>query len=146
MAEIVDIMDFAADETAPEFYVGEDHFVCVPDIPLGIMQRVAGIRDIQKTVMTTGDLDGLLGIFDELLTPESAVLFRACVNNKKTIGIRRLMKILPWIMEQFGLRPTQPSSPSSSGSSDGETGTSSEDIVSFEVSTQLELLPVMHST
>lgn len=126
MAEIVKIMDFAAGETAPDFWVGDDHFDCVPDIPLGMMQQLANLRDIQKIVTETGNLVGLLKIFDELLTPESATLFRVCVEEKKTIGIRRIMKILPWMMEQFGLHPTQPSSPSSPGSNDGEIGTSSE--------------------
>jgi hypothetical protein len=138
MAEIVKIMDFAADEVAPEFWVGEDHFVCVPDIPLGIMQKVSNLRDVQKAVMEHGDLDGLLEIFDDLLTPASAVLFHACVNEKKTIGVRRLMKILPWVMEEFGMRPTQPSLPSSTGQSDGVTGTSSEDGASHKALIQHE--------
>lgn len=129
MATTVVIKDFAADETALEFNVGSDHFTCVPDIPLGIMQQVTKMRDFQnriKTDATTDVVEDILAVFDELLTAESAALFRECVKVKKTIGVRRLMLILPWIMEEFGLRPTQPSSPSSDGSNDEVTGTSSE--------------------
>jgi hypothetical protein len=134
MADIVEIMDFAADDVAIDFWVGEDHFFAVPDIPLGLMQKIVKIRDVQKTVTETGNIDGIIDIFDELLDEESAALFRVCIEQKKTIGIRRLMKILLWLMEQYGLHPTQPSSPSSDGLSDGVTGTSSTDGVSLEVS------------
>jgi hypothetical protein len=105
------------------------------------MQKIVKIRDVQKTITETGSIEGIIEIFDELLKAESAQLFRACVYTKKTIGIRRLMKILPWLMEQYGLHPTQPSSDSSSGSSDGVTGTSSADGVSAVDQTQHVLLP-----
>lgn len=120
-------MDFAVEDTAPEFMVGpENHFVCNPDIPLSIMQQVKNFKNLQQTVSDTGDLEPLLGLFDQLLDARSAALFRQCVENK-TIGLRRISKIVPWIMEEYGLgRPTMPSSPSSSGLSDGETGSSSQ--------------------
>jgi len=121
-------MDFAADDTVPEFYVGpENHFVCVPDIPLGLMQQITRFRDLQKQLQETGDLTQILDLFDQLLTPTSAELFHKLVS-ERVIGVKRLMKILPWIMEEYGLgHPTQPSSPSSSGSNDGETGPTSPD-------------------
>lgn len=140
MADQVQIMDFAADDEEIEFYVGPDRFVCVPDVPLGMMQKVTQLRNIRAVVEEQGgDLEPILQIFDELLTPESATLFRECITVKKTIGVRRLMKILPWIMEKYGLRPTQPSTPSLDGSVDGESGTSSTDGVSPEASTSDEL-------
>lgn len=146
MAEIVEIMDFAADDVVIEFYVGPDHFLCAPDIPLGIMQKITGLRNLQETVDKEG-MEPVLAVFDEFLSPESAVLFRECVEKKKTIGLRRIMRILPWIMEKYGLRPTQPSSPLSSGLSDGETGISSTagasplGITESQVSEQQTLFP-----
>ena len=138
MADNVQIMDFAAGDTSPDFYVGsENHFVCVPDIPLGIMQQIARFRDVQKTLTESGDLEPILQLMDQLLMDESAHLFRERVKDK-TIGVKRLMKILPWIMEEFGLRPTQPSTPSSPGQSDGETGTTSTDGASPSESTSLD--------
>lgn len=129
MAEVVEIMDFAADDVEIMFNVGPDRFYCAPDIPLGLMQKIAGMRDLQETAEKDG-LEPILLVFDEFLTEESAVLFSACVNVKKTIGLRRIMRILPWILEKYGLRPTQPSSPSLDGLSDGEFGTSFTDGVS----------------
>lgn len=120
------VMDFAEGDKIPEFYVGpENHFVCVPDIPLGIMQQVKNFKDLEKKIGETGDLESVLTIFDQLLDERSAQLFRERVVDK-TIGIRRISKIIPWLLEEYiGGRPTQPSQPSLDGSSDGETGSSS---------------------
>lgn len=145
MAEIVEIMDFAADDVEIFFNVGPDRFHCAPDIPLGLMQKIAGLRNLQETVEKEG-MEPLLLVFDEILTPVSATLFRVCVSEKKTIGLRRIMRILPWIMEKYGLRPTPPSSLSLNGLDDGETGTSSTDGVSplgLPMSQAVE--PQMHS-
>lgn len=119
-------MDFAADDTVPEFNVGpENHFVCVPDIPLSIASQIAKFKELRKGLDETGDVSPLLDLFDELLDARSAALFRERVEDK-TIGIKRISKIIPWILEEYGLgHPTQPSSTSSDGSSDGETGQSS---------------------
>jgi hypothetical protein len=145
MAEIVEIIDFAADDVEIKFDVGEDRFYCAPDIPLGIMQKITGLRNIQDKLESEG-MEPVLLVFDEFLTPGSAMLFRECVKVKKTIGLRRIMKILPWIMEQYGLRPTQPSSPSSDGLSDGESGSNSTAGVSpLGIPMSLVSEPQMHS-
>lgn len=142
----VNIMDFAAGDSAPEFYVGpENHFVCVPDIPLGIMQQVSKFRDVQKTLQETGDMEPILGLFDQLLVAESAHLFRQRVTDR-TIGVVRLMKILPWIMEQFGMgHPTPPPAPSSDGLDGGVTGSTSTDGASPSESTSSESPLEKHS-
>ena len=141
MAEIVKIKDFAADDVEIDFWVGDDHFFAAPDIPLGIMQQMTKLRNIQKHIEEHG-LNPLLDLFDEFLDEDSAQLFRECVTVKKTIGVHRIMRILPWLMEQYGLRPTQPSTPSLDGLSDGETGSSSTDGVSPLVSIQPD--PLLH--
>jgi hypothetical protein len=122
----VAIIDFAEGDTVPEFNVGPgNHFVCVPDIPLGILQQVKNFRNLEGQITETGDLEPILRLFDELLDESSAQLFRMRVADK-TIGVKRISKIIPWILEEYGMdRPTQPSSPSLTGSSDGETGSSS---------------------
>lgn len=145
MAEIVEIMDFAADDVEIMFNVGPDRFFCAPDIPLGVMQKIGGLKNLQATVETDG-MEPVLLVFDEFLTPQSAVLFRECVGVKKTIGLRRIMRILPWIMEKYGLRPTQPSSPSSDGLNDGESGSSFTAGVSpLGIPTLPDSVPPMHS-
>jgi hypothetical protein len=128
MADIVQIMDFAADDITPEFRVGQHHFKCVPDIPLGLAQQVANFKTFRKELEETGSMEPLLELFDQLLEDEetgSATRFRECIKARE-IGIKRISKIIPWILEEYGLgHPTQPSSPSSDGLSDGETGPTS---------------------
>lgn len=145
MAEIIEIVDFAADDVEIKFDVGADRFFCAPDIPLSLMQKITGLKNLQETIENVG-MEPVLVVFDEFLTPESAVLFRECVSVKKTIGLRRIMRILPWIMEQYGLRPTQPSSPSLDGLSDGESGINSTVGVSpLGIPTSQLSEPQMHS-
>lgn len=151
MAETVEIMDFAADDVVVDFYVGKDHFVALPDIPLGLMQQISKLRNVKQLIEENGDLNVIFDIFNNLLTPDSAVLFRECVEVKKTIGIMRLMRILPWLMEKYGMYPTQQPKPSSDGSLGDETGSSSTDGAPQSVSTpsthqQLELLPPSTTT
>jgi hypothetical protein len=126
MADIVQIMDFAADDTAPEFMVGPHYFKCAPDIPLSLAQQIAQFKQFKETLEESGSMEPLLALFDQLLDEESAALFRDCVA-KRIIGIKRIMRIIPWILEEYGLgHPTQPSSPSSPGSNDGGTGPTSQ--------------------
>lgn len=73
--------------------------------------------------------ESIFEIFDQLLIEESAKVFRERAMSKGDRGIdvqRQLMPILYYLLEQYGVRPTQPSSDSSSGSlnvTDGITST-----------------------
>lgn len=125
MADEVVIKDFTVSDTNIEFKNRGKTFEAYPDLPLDIMQNLGKFKRMTKTLEEEG-MEPVLELFDALLLPQSASLFRAEVKNKN-IGIKTLMGIIPWLLEQYGLRPTQPSSPSSTGLDDGETGTSFED-------------------
>jgi hypothetical protein len=130
MADAVEIKDFSFSVDPIPFTINEDVFECVPELPLWAMQQMARINQVSEAIKEHG-VEPILEVFDIFLLEDSAVRFRERVmDRKKPIGIRHIMAILPWLLEQYGVRPTQPSLPSSNGSNDGETGTSSEDGVS----------------
>lgn len=121
----VEIRDFSYVEVSHPFKIGDDVFHALPDVPFDMLAQVTKLSNVEQSIRQYG-ADVVLEIFTSFLQDNSAQLFKQRVAEKK-IGLKKVMEILPWLMEKFGLRPTQPSSNSSDGSSDGETGTSSTD-------------------
>ena len=113
----------------------EDIYFAVPDLPLGLMGHLSKFRNITKNTENF-DVNELLSIFDELLVEESAQLVRKRVE-EKMFGVKAMMTVIPWLIEQYGLRPTQPSLPSLSGSDGDETGMNSTGGALVEVSIPL---------
>lgn len=112
----VEPIPFRLSDTTPMLYA-------VPDLPLSMIQSLSKFRNITKN-SDEFDEESLLLIFEELLTDEAMGQLRELVQ-RKIFGVKAMMTVIPWLLEQYGLRPTQPSSPSSSGSGDDGTGTSS---------------------
>lgn len=121
----VEIRDFSYVQVSHPFRIGDDVFHALPDVPFDMLAQVTKLSNVEQSIRQYG-ADVVLEIFTSFLQDDSAQLFKQRVAEKK-IGLKKVMEILPWLMEKFGLRPTQPSSNSSDGSSDGETGTSSTD-------------------
>lgn len=129
---IARFMDFTEETPSIQFKVGGEVFTAVPTIPL------ARISELSKLGSTTTDgssmVEGIQRIFSNILVPESYERFMAGLSSTENpIGIAHVTKILPWLMEQYGLRPTE----ASSGSADflSETGASSTDGLSDEAVT-----------
>jgi hypothetical protein len=75
-----------------------------------------------------GDYSEIFTIFDQVLLPDSATRFkeRALSRGDTAIDVKRqLLPILYYLLEAYGLRPTQPSSESSTGSHSEAGGTTS---------------------
>lgn len=134
MAQEVEIKQFGVADAQIPFNVYDERFYIYGDVPLTLIDSIAKWQEkgVAHTLQT-GGLDTLLTLMAEFLLPESYTRFKRNVDEKK-IGLRVLLELLPWILEQYGLRPTQPSSPSLDGSADGETGISLMDGAQLEES------------
>lgn len=141
MAQEVQIKEFGVEDTPKPFKVHGELFYIVGDLPLTLVDNVARWQQkgVQQSLMEDG-INMLFSLLEEFLLPESYARFKRQVDEKK-IGLRTVVELLPWVLEQYGLRPTQPSSPSSDGSDDGETGTSSTDGVQPEELTLFNFAP-----
>lgn len=129
--------DFTGSSEPIAFAVHGEKYTAVDDLPLGIVGSL--------TAFGKGDKDDhdrylrqALAAFKALLEPESFERFEHAVrgtgpDGRVTIGISRLQKIIPWLTEQYGLRPTQASS--GSGNTSSENGASLTVGASPEVST-----------
>jgi len=147
VAEHVEIKSFELNIEPIPFKLNsrsDDTFYAVPDLPLSMIQSLSKFRNITKST-NEFDESTLLTIFEELLTPAAFELLKMRVK-EKTFGVKAMMTVIPWLLEQYGLRPTQPSSPSLTGSGDDGTGTSSTDGALVEVSIPFDSQQLAPST
>lgn len=116
---VVTVKDFAFSVEPKRFKLyTEDPYVfeAPPTLPLGVLEEAAGMASIN--VRETGVVQKILDFFDMLLVPASAheLRLRATKPTPFPFGAPHLQPVIEWMLESYGLRPTQPSLPSSSGS------------------------------
>jgi hypothetical protein len=110
------------------FTIGADTFFAPPVIPPVVLAELAGMASSLSEVQKGGDLMAVLEkvatLFDGLLTEETAPRFRErLLGRTDPIDLhRQAIPILQWLMEVYGLRPTQPSSSSANGLDGGGGG------------------------
>jgi hypothetical protein len=103
-----------------EFYLNDDRYEAVAIMPFGLVAKVAGL----KMDTNAETIDKILDFFGIILMDEYVDKFKAgTVSKTKPIGMPQVMGIINWLLEEYGLRPTQPSADSSSTSesADGST-------------------------
>lgn len=117
------VPDFTQDEEIT-FRIGPHQFWARPDLSADALSHVQGLID----VFSAKENDGALSlsenmqitekIFQILLKRESYQRLLAAMefdpeSDEDPIGIRALTKVVQWLMEQYGERPTEVSAPSS---------------------------------
>lgn len=120
--------DFSVKRTNVRFRVDGDVFEAPRAIPADtmadIVNRFSDIDDKGKSeAESIGDLREIIRV---LLFPESVERFLARMGDQQNpIGTDQVGAIIPWLMEQYGMRPTEPLSSSSDTGPSPETGTGS---------------------
>lgn len=124
----VQIRDFTIKEKRIAFRVDEDVFQAYGLLGISTMQElVSSVKNLSKMIEEQ-NYTAITDVFKKLLYPDSATRFnqRVLAVGDDAIDVKRqLMPILFYLLEQYGVRPTQPSSASSTGSPSGTGGTSS---------------------
>lgn len=132
----LEIKDFTEDRKRILFKIDGDVFECNPQLPILSLLDFAAMADQVGDKADDAAKNMFLDMFNMVLIDESAAVFIERMRDKRRpISITQVNDILPWIMEQFGLRPTQPSAPSSPGSEIPDGGLSSTEIALPEAST-----------
>lgn len=126
----INIKDFTRKPRKSFFRIDDDVFQIRTKRSLPLLQSLVHISKNMKTVIAeTGDYEAILEIFDKVLVPASARVLRERVMSEdedEAIDVEeQLVPIMHYILEEFGIRPTQPSSDSSAGSSSETDGSSS---------------------
>lgn len=117
----LDIIDFSFSPEPHRFRINDDVFECTAELPLSALVEVANMKFDIGTLKDVG-LEPVLKFFDTVMLDDSAKRFRERVDSKtQPIGMRHVMKIIPWLLEVYGMRPTEPSTPSSESPPSGGT-------------------------
>jgi hypothetical protein len=122
-----EMMDFSSPRTSLPFRVDGDVFEAAPDVAaelaIEFMDLSSRLEDDKATV--EDQIAVLHGMFRMVLFPESAERFIARLSDPtKPIGYEKVNRIVKWLFETYGLRPTESDSLSSSGSESQAAGKS----------------------
>src|SRR5262245_47252522 len=135
MSDVVKFKDFSLSPEPIAFRIAPDDFACYPEIPLDVMMEV--VEAAASNASTTQRFQQMIGMLEGVITDADYETFVRRTKrstkeqpNPSPIGMRHIREILPWIMEVYGLRPTEESSESADGSPDDDT--SSTDTASPE--------------
>lgn len=123
------IKDFTKDRGAPPaFRVGDHVYTAATGLPAQtVLDFATQFGALTTATPVAEQITVFAEILDQLLEDESAKTFRenmASKHPRNMIEFDQLESIIEYVMEKFGLRPTQPSSPSASGPELPDDGTS----------------------
>lgn len=110
-----DIMDFSRPPENIRFRMDGDVFEAIPEIAAVSMLRFAddAERLDRSDVSADEKVKILQNLFRMILVPESSSRFiRRLDDNTNPIGVGRFMDVTKYLLERYGLRPTEPDSAS----------------------------------
>ena len=122
------VKDFTRQRRRLQFRIDNDLFEAAPALPGNVLTAFAvRFADVSKAP-TEQQMQIFADALGMVLLPESNARFQKRFNDlKNPIELEQASDVIMWLMEAYGLRPTQPSSPSASGPPSPESGTSSTD-------------------
>lgn len=127
MAETdVNFKDFTKKKKRVEFKLDDDVFVAPSVLPVPVLQELAEAADGLKTAgASAGEtLAKVVGVFDIILAEAPAARLRERIKSKdEPVDLEQITDIMLWLLEVYGLRPTEPSSDSSAGLPVATSGT-----------------------
>jgi hypothetical protein len=116
------VRDFTPAERVIRFRIRGETFEAAPDLPAMVAIQLAELAEKKDESESQGKV--FADMFRLLLLPESAERFIERMSDlQRPISIRMINDIMPWLMEEYGLRPTTAPSDSSGGSGNQGGGT-----------------------
>lgn len=140
------ITDLTNRRPRPMFRIGDEVYYGKVEIATGVMMRYAArAAQLQKTMDpndSEAEVAETVKMFRLMLRRESADrlvghlhmvpagateedearISEEAEDDDNAVGMQTFMKLLPWLMEQYGMAPTEPSSNAAAGSSTSQDG------------------------
>jgi hypothetical protein len=122
------VKDFSRKRERLVFRIDDDIFEAATALPGKTLARFAArFADIEHTPIDK-QLDAFADALGMVLLAESNALFQKRLDDlENPIELEQASDVIQWLLEKYGLRPTEPSSDSSTGPASPEPGTSSTD-------------------
>lgn len=122
------VKDFSRKRERPVFRIDDDLFEAATALPGKTLARFATrFADIEKTPFDK-QLDVFADALGMVLLPESNARFQKRLDDlENPIELEQASDVIQWLLEHYGLRPTEPSSDSSTGPASPASGTNSTD-------------------
>ncbi len=139
------IRDFTIPMASKQFRIDDDVFKAPALMSPIAMKKLAGLHaELGDIGSLTNDIERAVGITADLFTvllpgPSGRRFKERLLSEGRPADpeadppteadppvidlVQQAIPALYWLLEQYGLRPTEPSSPSPTGSTDGQTGT-----------------------
>lgn len=129
------VKDFSRKRERLIFRIDGDIFEAATALPGKTLARFAArFADIEKTPVDK-QLDAFADALGMVLLPESNALFQKRLDDlEHPIELEQASDVIQWLLERYGLRPTEPSSDSSTGPASPASGTSLTDAQQPQVS------------
>ena len=129
--------DFTRKRKRLDFTIDRDTFDAAVALPGDVYAEFVALYNKTGDVETYQQQHDLLKQALQLaLMPDSWERFAARLNDKTDpIDDDQMADVVLWLLEEYGMRPTQPSQPSSDGPASPESGTSSTESTQPEAST-----------
>jgi hypothetical protein len=120
--------DFTRQRERLQFTIDGDVFEATPALPGQTLTEFARRFTDVGSAPAEDKLRIITDALSMVLLPDSAALFsKRFADLEQPIELDQASEVLIWLMECYGLRPTQPSSPSVNGSPSPGPGTNSTD-------------------
>lgn len=123
------VKDFSRKRERLAFRIDDDVFEAATALPGKTLARFATrFTDIERTPFNK-QLELFADALGMVLLPESNSRFQKRLDDlENPIELEQASDVIQWLMEAYGLRPTEPSSDSSTGPASPAPGTNSTDV------------------
>lgn len=110
-----EIMDFSSPRELIKFQIDGDIFEATPEVAaISMIRFVSEAGRLERDDVEADEKVKIIqNLFRMVLTHESASRFiRRLEDDARPISIRQFLDVTRWLMERYGLRPTESDSPS----------------------------------
>lgn len=133
--ELLNIPDFSESHERVLFRIDADVFEATRTPPGKVLARFAGRFANVEGLSPEKQLDVFADALGMVLLPESNGRFQKRLDDlENPISLEQSGRVIEYLLERYGLRPTEPSSTSSDGPSSPVPGTSLTDAPPLQVS------------
>lgn len=134
-----DIPDFSKPRTRVAFRIDDDVFEAPPVLPaMVLLEYTKRFHALGQDADPAQHMDAMTGVLDLVLQPESYGRFIARLSDKENpIDLAQMQQAIEYVMEAYGMRPTQLASGSPGGQPSQASGTSSPELSPEEESISL---------